>query len=390
MSIHLIPFDEITESHLYALVEASTRESYCLEFKKEPPSAEGAEIEFSKDISALSNWVGGDIIYGMAEKDQGAASKIFPVGEAAEAQRVLDRWQAIADSRIAPRIPGLRFRSIALKAGGFVMIIRVPKSYIAPHAVRVNHDKGQLAYWIRTDAHVRPMSEDEVRRRYVSGPDLVSKIDRVRYANVLSGSDTVAGPYYESAVRVHCLFVPIEGLLYEANHSNSALKAAAEHLKMDVGYSAPTPCLEGCFRSGGEDEGIGYSWCVHRNGTVGWTDAGTNRVWGNSYVRQPERCLRPKYENVLMARVDDVKKAFASLGVVGQVAICLSLTRVKGAEVSFDDMTRYAGVKCPYDEIHAPPVIVNSPDSLSLDSIKPCFDLVMNAFGIKESVAKHQ
>lgn len=390
MNLTSVTFDEITQSHLDGLVEVSVRESYCLEFKKELPSGDGAELEFAKDISAMSNWVGGDIVYGLAEKEQGAASKLFPVGGTDDAQRLLGKWQAIADAKIAPRIPGLRFRSIALSSGGFAMIVRVPKSYVAPHAVRVNPDKGQLAYWIRTDAHVRPMSEDEVRRRYVSGPDLISRLDRVRYANVLSGTDTVGGPYYDRAVRVHCLFVPVEGLLYDANHSYPVLKSAVECLTMEGGsYSAATPCLEGAFRHAGEDEGIAYSWCVHRNGMVEWVDAGTNRIWPNPHVKQPEKCLRPRYENVLVARLSEIKQAFALLGISGQVAVCLSLTRVKGAVVYVDLTTRDGGVKCPHEEIHAPVVIVNSVDELSLASIKPCFDLVMNAFGMKESAAKH-
>ncbi len=119
---------------------------------------------------------------------------------------------------------------------------------------------------------------------------------------------------------------------------------------------------------------------------IAWTDAGTNRIWPRPGIVQPDKCVRPKYEKVLGDRINDVKRAFGTLGISGQIAVCLSLTRTKGAEVCLDMNSGLVSGKCPHDEIHAPAIIVDSVNELSSGSLKPSFDLVMNAFGFKASL----
>lgn len=386
MNLLLVPFEEITEDHLDRLVQAAARESYCLEYKMALPPEDGAEFEFSKDISAMSNWVGGDIVYGMSEMDQGAASKIFSLGDVVNAQRVLDKWQAIADARIAPRIPGLRFRSVALNSGGFAMVVRVPKSYLAPHAVRINREKGQLAYWIRTDSHVRPMPEDEVRRRYVAGPDLIQTVNRIRYSNVLSKEMTIDGPYWPNSIMIHCMFVPVEGLMHDVNHAYATLKKAAGNLTIDGKVSPqPMPCLEGAFLHGGANGGIEHSWAVHRNGTIVWTDAGTCRVDCSLGELNKVKQMNLRYQKNLTDRLSEVRAVLSELGVLGQVAVGLSLTRTKGAVVPPDMNSRKGGKACPHEEIHAPVFIVDSPTQITPDEFSDSFEVVLNTFGLSES-----
>jgi hypothetical protein len=384
MDLNSKTLEEIKESHLEALVDSSVRESYCLEFKKDFPPGPDAAEEVAKDVTAMANWVGGDIVYGIAEVDGGAASKVFGLGEIQESQRVVDKWQATIDAKVVPRIPGLRFQVVELNGGKYALVIRVPKSYLAPHAVRINPSKGQLSFWVRTESHVRPMPEDEVRRRYVSGPDLASRIDRLRFAHVLSGNSTIAGPYVSGAVRVQCLFVPLVGILNEHNHAYPELKDAINHLVFDSNYSAPVPCLEGALRCAEGEGGIAQSWCIFRNGTVVWTDSKTNNVRPVPSLKLPEKIVTPRYVKVLTDKFDEVKQAFRALGSTGQIAVCLSLTNARGAEIMADPYSGVKSSKCPHDEIHAPPILVDSHELLSPEQLKPSFDLVMNAFGFSQ------
>ena len=63
------PIDGITESDLQVLVTEGTREGTQLEFKLTlPGGTDDEKREFLKDVSAMANSQGGDIIYGIGEE----------------------------------------------------------------------------------------------------------------------------------------------------------------------------------------------------------------------------------------------------------------------------------------------------------------------------------
>jgi predicted HTH transcriptional regulator len=64
-----MPIDSIDESHLQSLVTEGRREDAQLEFKLTlPGGGENEKREFLKDVSAMANSQGGDIIYGISPK----------------------------------------------------------------------------------------------------------------------------------------------------------------------------------------------------------------------------------------------------------------------------------------------------------------------------------
>jgi len=121
--------DEVSEARLTELIGAS--ESLTLEFKRELPQArvDQAKVELLKDVCAMANAAGGDILYGMEERD-GTAAALVPLQEPFDAAE--RRMRQVLDA-IEPRLDGLRFREVALAAGGYAMVLRVPASYSGPH-----------------------------------------------------------------------------------------------------------------------------------------------------------------------------------------------------------------------------------------------------------------
>src|SRR4051812_34677712 len=67
-----IPLDNINESHLQSLVNGAP-EGRQIEYKRQLPGNSRDEgIEFLKDVTAMANTHGGDILYGVGEgKDAG-------------------------------------------------------------------------------------------------------------------------------------------------------------------------------------------------------------------------------------------------------------------------------------------------------------------------------
>lgn len=130
----LTPSFEALNASLIADVCASGwPESSSLEFKRDAPgNSDKDKHELLKDISALANADGGDIIYGINETN-GVASEIYPL-TAETADNLIRRINQTVESGIEPRILGLQFMPIDV-SGGYVLVVRVPASFLGPHEV---------------------------------------------------------------------------------------------------------------------------------------------------------------------------------------------------------------------------------------------------------------
>jgi len=134
VAISAIPLNQVSEADLKRLIENRVPESITLEFKRDPYGAnDQAKKEWLKDISALANTAGGDLIIGIEEED-GVASNLVGIGSMT-ADEEIRRLEAILQDGLEPRLIGTQIRPVALSAGGFVLVVRVLRSWNAPHRV---------------------------------------------------------------------------------------------------------------------------------------------------------------------------------------------------------------------------------------------------------------
>lgn len=133
--LHL-PTTLITEAALQQLVYTACPESPTLDFKRVPPgNSDKDKQELCKDVTALANGDGGDIVYGMDEAD-GVASALVPItSESADTLQL--RIVQTLDALVEPRIQGLQFATVPV-AGGFIFLVRVPASFDGPHCTLTN------------------------------------------------------------------------------------------------------------------------------------------------------------------------------------------------------------------------------------------------------------
>src|SRR6266849_8672606 len=135
------PIESISETELHALVIEGRREDSQLEFKLTlPGGTDDEKREFLKDVSAMANSRGGDIIYGIRDdrsnpEDAGKAAEVVGItGVGADATKL---WMSeLLNSSIEERLIGVAMQEIPLSTGGFALIIRVPRSWNSPHVVR--------------------------------------------------------------------------------------------------------------------------------------------------------------------------------------------------------------------------------------------------------------
>ena len=121
---------DLTIKDLNQLIESGVQEGPLIEYKsKTYGKADADKKEFLKDISSFANHHGGHLILGISETG-GVPNELSPiVGTDADSERL--RLESLARDDIEPRIVGIQMTSIQVGESGFVIIIRIPKSWNA-------------------------------------------------------------------------------------------------------------------------------------------------------------------------------------------------------------------------------------------------------------------
>lgn len=155
--------DDVDEAALQRLIGGGVREDVDLEFKRDLYGGSDLDKrELAKDIAGMANHRGGLLVIGIDDTD-GAATALTPVELSEDAEL---RMRQVIASLIAPA-PLLELRPLPSGSGqgrGYYLIA-VPRSPLAPHAVRFND---ALRYHRRDGTRTRPLHESEVADAYRS------------------------------------------------------------------------------------------------------------------------------------------------------------------------------------------------------------------------------
>ncbi len=133
------PLAEIEESDLQTLIDNGVSERKIIEYKRDLPGEKYKDRkEFLADISSFANTSGGYLIYGIAAK-KGVPIELYGVEIAS-----IDGFKLACENRLrdglSPQIPPIDFRFIELKPNTYIIILRIPRSWLAPHRVTLeNH-----------------------------------------------------------------------------------------------------------------------------------------------------------------------------------------------------------------------------------------------------------
>jgi hypothetical protein len=146
---------DITAADLQGLIDRQETESQTIDFKRDLPGRDNsARHELCADVVAFANSLGGDIVFGIQEDAEGKASAIAPWTDNPDetAIRIMD---TVANG-VDPKITGLHAHPVAVP-GGHVLILRIPKSWHAPHRVKTNQH-----FFIREGTRKRQLEMPEI------------------------------------------------------------------------------------------------------------------------------------------------------------------------------------------------------------------------------------
>jgi hypothetical protein len=171
--------EDIVENDLLGLVGVA--ESRQLEFKENIVGTADDEIkEFLKDVSAMANGMGGDIVYGIAEAvDQNGNTTANAVTGIAgqNADEVTRRFDNLIRDCVKPRLVGYGIQHVLLTNGDSCFVVRVQKSWNPPHVV---DRRGHWRFYYRDSAGTHPMDITELRHAMTFSDMLARNLEEFR------------------------------------------------------------------------------------------------------------------------------------------------------------------------------------------------------------------
>jgi hypothetical protein len=209
------PVDRIEMADIEALVANGVQESRALEYKQAlPANSDEDKREFLADVSSFANASGGDIVYGVEEsRDQKGKATGIPekaIGLAGvNADQEIRRLDSIIRDGVQPRINGVHIRSVDGFSDGPILLIRVPKSYAAPHMVTF---KNLSRFFSRHSAGKYQFDVGEIRSAFALSETLPERIRRFRDERLarIVASETPA-PLHDGA-RLVLHLLPVSAL----------------------------------------------------------------------------------------------------------------------------------------------------------------------------------
>lgn len=375
--------DQLTDSLLQKLCDDKCPESQTLDFKRElPGNTDKEKHEICKDVAALANTDGGDLVYGI-EEENGAAGSICPIaGEPSDA--AMRRIAQVIDAGVEPRIHGIKMRAIDVD-GGYAIVVRVPTSFDGPHCIRVNNSR---RFVMRNGTTITDMSFDQLRSAFDRSATLAERArafiaDRLRS---ISEQTTTAplqlGPHFV----VH--LVPIAGLAGRktVDLRNVDAGAFSELYGNDWGGCSRTFNFDGLLihRGGRQNDGYYAYNHVFRTGAIEGARVGGATQEVSSGVEKPivwSLDMSKFFHNSVKQFLSSSK----DWGFAGPAVLSVAVLNVKGYQLATGDVFRkFSHAMADRPHLIPPDLWIEEIDSVNLDGVvRPLLDNLWQAFDIE-------
>lgn len=175
--------DKIEREDIEALITDEVREGRTIEYKQSLPGGKDLEKkEFLADVSSFANAAGGDLLFGVEEK-RDEKNNPLAVPESAPGlcipndDEVTKRLDNIIRAGIAPRLTGVQLRVITGFPSGGVLLIRIPKSYAAPHMVVFQESS---RFYSRNSSGKYPLDVGEIRSAFALSESFGERVRNFR------------------------------------------------------------------------------------------------------------------------------------------------------------------------------------------------------------------
>jgi Putative DNA-binding domain len=375
------PLQQITRIDLQALID-TVREGKTVEFKRAMPAKTNEEVvKFLRAVSSLANTAGGDLLIGIEAK-QGVAKAISGIsGDALDDMKL--RLSQILASQLEPRLPRVEFQSVECGGDRHVLIIRVQRSWLAPHRI-----KNDNTFYGRNSAGNYPLDVGELRTAFTLSDSVADRIRRFRADRLIKivAGETPLPMRSTPAMVIHV--VPFSTFA-EGRSLDIVQSIASGHVMPlppgRIGYPNDYRTnLEGLlmFPSATDEAAHGYSQ-VFRTGAVEGVDTlPLDETRGSPYL------LGPIFENDIVATLRNWLLFLSDIDLPPPHFIFLSFCGMRGCHLRTGTVTG-PGYKIvgplQDDTIALPEVMIDADPADVPAAMRLTFNTIWNAFGFAKS-----
>jgi len=379
---------EITIEDLKRLVDDNVIEKKTLEYKLQLPNdSNSSKKEFLADVSSLANTLGGDLIFGIGEKDGNPDNvKGFKLENL---DLEISRLENIIRDGISPRI-NIDLRVIDIEESKKVIILRTKASLDIPHRVVFSgHDK----FYRRNSNGKYPMDINELKTTFLQTSSLSEKIKNFRKLRILdikSGETPFPVSDNSSFMAIHILPLSAFNTSFVLNSTTLlALKEGRYSKLFSPFYSGSWSHrinLDGvvAYSLIRESKEVGTYTQFFRSGKIEAVESGIL-----SRMKEADKKILPigAIENNVMKYSEKTLRLLTELEFQPPFYIFLSLTGIKGSTISTpEEMWPLETELITIDDLMLPEIVIEDVSDNIQHKFRPIFDIIWNAAGISKSL----
>lgn len=379
------PLESIDQGDLQELIDNQVPEGKTIEYKEVlPGNSDGDKKEFLADVSSFANATGGDLIFGVNE-DAGLPIELCGL-QISDVDAEILRLESIIQTGIAPRL----FRMVEVhpvmlssKQLSCVIIIRIRKSWSAPHMVIFKNDS---KFFTRNSRGKYQLEVFELRTAFALSETSADRIRNFRAERLsMIVAEEGAMSLDENAPKIILHLVPLGAFDPAAKFDLFLLNDPDQIYLLEPlrlysgGYQFPHFNFDGLLSNL-----QGTYTQVFRNGII---EAVDNTILGAS--RELRVTSGHIYERRLLEAINRYLAAQKQLGVEPPIFIMISLLEVKGFKIRFDGLENRI-----FEEDHLidraklilPEIMIDNFDNKLTEVMRPAFDTIANAAGWARSM----
>jgi hypothetical protein len=371
-------FERVEYSDLVALVDERVAERKTIEYKRQAVgNSDGDKVKFLGGITALANTIGGDYVLGIAEEDGVPVELCGITFESADAEIL--RLENILMHTIEPRLPNgsYQIKEISGPEDRHFLVLRVEKSWSAPHRVRLN-DK----FYARNSKGKYPMDVYELRSVFAMSEELPKRMRAFRMDRLerIAKDDELPIELVDGAkIVIHLL----------------PLSAFTRPFTVD------TTLGQQIWGELGPINGDGWSGRINLEGVMSYSgtpyQSGKNeaytQLFRNGCVEavgqvtfMDEKVIPSEhYEQRVAESTASYLKLLAKIGISGSIYFFMSFLSVKGFNLMVINPRSLTPRPFEQSNMVLPELVIENPSNFTPETLKPVFDRVWNAFGYQES-----
>ncbi|WP_233207542.1 helix-turn-helix domain-containing protein [Herbaspirillum sp. BH-1] len=377
--VSILDLQTIDATFLSRICDEKWPENSTLDFKRQLPTSSGKDKhEFLKDVCSLANSGGGNILFGISEKD-GCADLLFPISsEISDAAK--RRLGQIVDAGIEPRLVGLNLQHIDV-TGGYILVANVPPQFGGPYGMQL---EGKSAFYMRNNTHSVELTYQQLRLAFGNASALQQRATSFRADRItaLSRGKTLRPMVSGPLAVLHV--IPLQGLASDTGiDMKSVASNAANLMSSSWGGGTHNYNLDGLLISvtsrGDTSDALGAYNQIYRSGCCeavrfagsfgeGYEEYMPSTLIGDFFREYISKFLRLLHEQEI----------------AGPVVIGAALLNTEGKRFGT------GGFLAVHPKSDRPDLILNeilleSPQQIPVDIIaRPMLDVLWQAFGFEQ------